>query len=159
MAVITYDEVFTRVVAAVNERGRLYVNSAPIVAGHPDFDPDLAGKDQGWETCRYFMPDGSPSCIVGVALAGELAESGVTPGSKSNERGIFQLLAKDVEIPLTARAIRFLWRLQSMQDHGKPWGEALDTAAADVASSLDSLDDTVPADDPYNALRPPIERN
>lgn len=136
---LDFETVLARVEAVVAERPD-YVNAVPATKGYSEY-----------KTCFYFNPDGSPSCIVGQALASELAAAGVRHGRSSNTHGVLQLLARDVTIPLTEKAVRFLWRLQSQQDLGATWGDALAYAKRDLAQN-EHLDDTEPADSPYRAL-------
>ncbi len=148
-ALLTFADVVTRV--EQRTEGRLdYVNAVKLAPGHPDYDEEY-GDDQGYATCRYVNEDGSPSCIVGVAFAEEIAAAGITFGAARNTDGILALLRYELtDLPLTAKAISFLFNLQNAQDNGATWGEAI-TTAKEAADRRDR-DDTRPAGDPYEAL-------
>ncbi len=99
-------------------------------------DPDLVGSELD---CRYLEPDLSPSCIVGAAFYPEIIDAGITFDSGVNTRGVgtlFQEVLWD-RFHLTPRAYAFLSRLQTEQDTGRPWGEAIDTAEEATANYSD----------------------
>lgn len=141
---LDFATVLDRLNAVVNERPT-YVNTAP--------DPDAPGE---YLTCFYLDSEGSPSCIVGHALHTELTEAGLTPDSRANTLGVFQLLRwhEAKGIPITTRAVRLLYDTQIKQDHGDTWRDALAYALRESAKT-EHLDDTAPTPNPYLALEHP----
>lgn len=94
--------------AAVKERGADYI--------YPADARDADGN------CVYSLPDGTPACLIGVALSKINADYvpkdepfGGTPAAGA--------LASLGAPPLVQRAAQ---RAQNMQDCGRTWGAALD---------------------------------
>lgn len=106
MAVITLDEVKRRVRAVAAER--------------PEYVYQMV-NDQ----CLYFNPDGTPSCLVGHALADELRAAGVSPGNRWNGKGIYFLIG-ELDLPIDQAARHYLSGVQSAQDSFTPWGQAVE---------------------------------
>ena len=106
-----------------------YVNLAYYTEEDPDYsgDPDDLGYKKD---CRYLEPDLSPSCIVGAAFYPEIIDAGITFDSSVNTTGVGTLFQEALwdRFQLTHRAFAFLSRLQTEQDTGRPWGEAIATA-------------------------------
>ena len=102
--------------AAVAERGEDWV--------YPAEGSELA--EQGWrtgdyESCVYVLPDGSPACLIGLALYK------IDPGLLVNLESQYDIASKvmgragvqDGTLRLAAGMA------QNAQDRGVPWGEAL----------------------------------
>jgi len=133
--VLTPEKALELLERAVKERGEDYVYDEQIRG--------ISGLGVEDELCHYLNEDGSPSCIVGYALsylAEELDATGI----------VDQLLAADQSIPVpTPRGLHFeeitiptpaldlLSYVQSVQDHGEPWGEALKIGYAYKVEYLD----------------------
>lgn len=101
--------------AAVAERGEDFV--------YPAKGSELA--EQGWRsengTCVYALPDGSPACLIGLALykidPGLLTHVEFQADSASRVMG--RAGVQDEMVLLAAD------RAQTMQDVGVSWGDAL----------------------------------
>lgn len=102
--------------AAVAERGEDFV--------YPAVGSELAEqgwRTEEWEACVYVLPDGSPACLIGLALykidPGILTHA--EPQSDDAGRVMGRAGVQDGTLLLAAG------RAQSAQDRGVPWGEAL----------------------------------
>jgi hypothetical protein len=91
------------------------------------------------ETCKYLEDDGTPSCVVGVAL------TNVGVSFKRNDgytmAGVFDMLVEDLkevnpELEITPGALILLIAAQKAQDEGVTYGT--------VASILSTLSRVVP---------------
>lgn len=102
--------------AAVAERGEDFI--------YPAEGSELA--EQGWRsgewgTCVYALPDGSPACLIGLALY--KIDPALVEGLEGEDASAFRLLHRlGVEDGGTARAAR---KAQRAQDWGETWGNAL----------------------------------
>lgn len=94
---------------AVAERGEDFVYPTP--------DEDPAWYDGG--ACVYALEDGTPACIVGLAIAksgiGQVPER----GAASEASIVLVRMGVSTEVRDSAD------RAQSAQDQGDPWGEVL----------------------------------
>lgn len=97
---------------------------------------DQVDKDSG--TCRYFTPEGKPSCIIGHVLH----RLGVAPaelepfeGSTSDTlfRGMASSMEDDAVLEGTHEVSLVLRMAQSIQDRRGTWGEALQAAQEQAA--------------------------
>lgn len=79
------------------------------------------------ERCQYFELDGSPSCIIGHAFADELRAAGVEAGTDHNGQGI-DFLVRQGLLRIEQDALRYLVGVQTDQDGGMPWAEAVEDA-------------------------------
>lgn len=101
--------------AAVAERGEDWV--------YPEEGSELA--EQGWRseegTCVYVLPDGSPACLIGLALYK------IDPGLLTH----VELQSDDVSVVMGRAGVRDRLlllaadRAQTKQDRDEPWGDAL----------------------------------
>ncbi len=136
---LRYDDVVARAKKAAEGRED-YVNLTYVSEEDPDFsgDPEDVGSAK---ECRYLEPDNSPSCIVGAAFHPEILEAKITFDSSVNTTGVGTLFQEALwdRFQLTQRAYSFLSRLQTEQDTGRPWGEALDTAEEATANYGDDV--------------------
>ncbi len=100
-----------------------YTREEAVDAG----DLELEGSEKD---CHYLEPDNSPSCIVGAAFYPEIIDAGITFDSRVNTTGVGTLFSEALwdRFQLTNRAYAFLYRLQTEQDTGYPWGLAIQTA-------------------------------
>ena len=102
--------------AAVAERGEDWV--------YPAKGSELAG--QGWrseeyDACVYVLPDGSPACLIGLALY--KIDPALVEGLEGENASAFRLLHRlGVEDGGMCRAAR---KAQRTQDGGGTWGNAL----------------------------------
>ncbi len=89
------------------------------------YDADTMGIAH---SCVYFR-DGEPSCIVGHGLS----RLGLTIDDIDglNESSDVYDLAEYLGLPFD-RSLNFLFHVQSAQDSGKPWGEAVRSADSRV---------------------------
>lgn len=133
---ITYEIARERIEAVASERPD-YVNAVPRFAEDGETVIDYA-------PCIYFNEDGSPSCIVGTALAVELVEAGINCGTSTNEGGIYTLIQSGIR--LTPRAAYFLQAVQGAQDEGATWREAFTRGVEKT--------DRRTADEDLNEVRP-----
>lgn len=105
---ITEEEFTAAMEAAVAERGEDFV--------YPD-----EWRDEYSEACRYSLPDGTPACIIGLAL--HKINPALVPTYDNTERAldVFEAIG-DVpqNVALAAQ------RAQSQQDADKTWGVALE---------------------------------
>lgn len=114
-------EVLVALEAAVAERGADYVY---------DYGSTPSGN------CVYVGSDGTPSCIVGVALSklGVSVETLKAEGQTgaAGGRTPFNAIAigsrSDLAALLTPAAVNVLAAAQFRQDSGESWGEALNAA-------------------------------
>jgi len=114
--------------AAVAERGEDWA--------YPAEGSELA--EQGWRseegTCVYVLPDGSPACLIGLALykidPGLLTY--VEPQSGNASRVMGRAGVQDGMLLLAADMA------QHRQDAGAPWGEAL-SEYEEVLSARDAF--------------------
>ena len=106
-----------------------YTREEAVDAG----DLELEGTELD---CHYLEPDNSPSCIVGAAFYPEIIDAGITFDSSVNTTGVGTLFQEALwdRFQLTHRAFAFLFRLQTEQDTGRPWGEAIQTAEEATAN-------------------------
>lgn len=102
---------------AVAERGKDYVYRAEERKEAEARDGDPAAI-----ACSYAEPDGSPSCMVGLALS----YVGANPVIMEDIGGWAMGVLPDLGVALgTARVFQ---EAQSAQDMGKTWGVALEAA-------------------------------
>lgn len=82
------------------------------ISTSPDPDPDEFA-------CRYQLDDGTPACIIGLALS--LIDPKLVPSSRLVVGGgeVLRILGAPASLSLAAG------RAQRVQDQGGPWGEAL----------------------------------
>lgn len=92
---------------AVAERGEDYVYS--------DGQPGWEAKDGG---CRYALDDGTPACLIGLALY-KVDPSLVPTDDGLNAYQVLYSLGASKDVLLAAG------NAQEMQDTGKTWGQAL----------------------------------
>jgi hypothetical protein len=118
---LTYDEAVELLQEAVAKKGEDYVYEPPLVQ-----TPYIEEGSQV-ALCVYFDDEGSPSCIVGHALA----KKGVTREALDNvdselnrNAGPYGLESAEV-ISAPVGVIDLLSLVQDYQDQGTPWGEAL----------------------------------
>lgn len=118
---ITYDKALEALNAAVAERGADFV--------YPDEE-----RHEG-VTCQYRKPDGTGSCIVGMALillgvpAEEIPAWG-TPGQSSFDL-LWELRERGI-ITFDRAASDLFSEVQDRQDCGTPWGQAVTEAVEQV---------------------------
>ena len=84
---------------------------------------------EAWMTsanaCQYSLRDGTPACIIGLALS--YIDPGIVPGSGefgSSDAGMEELGVEDDVLIIAARAA------QIRQDRGYTWGRSLDAYKA-----------------------------
>ena len=101
--------------AAVAERGEDFV--------YPAQGSELA--EQGWRseqgTCVYVLPDGSPACLIGLALY--KIDPALVEGLEGEDATALRLLQR-----LGVEDGRLYWAAQvaqQAQDLGETWGDAL----------------------------------
>jgi hypothetical protein len=107
---ITARDALRLIERAVEERGRDFRYS--------DYEGDWADPD----VCSYRQPDGTPACIVGLALSyvgllDKLIEDDTIVGQQASFYD-----------EIDPEAIGVLSAAQMSQDSGEPWGEALAVA-------------------------------
>jgi hypothetical protein len=78
-----------------------------------------------YETCQYFLADGSPACIVGQVISQLSDEAPVSNTS-------LKIVASLAGIEVDADAEALLQRAQNWQDHGATWGESIANAIAAI---------------------------
>lgn len=111
MTKITTEDFIQAMRDAVAERGADYV--------YPPFENFADDYHNEFGACQYQTPDGTPACIVGLALSkidpNLVPEYGEDPGAERF------LTGKGLD-PSVAEAAGWA---QGIQDDGKTWGEAL----------------------------------
>lgn len=107
---ISYDEMKAALECAVAERGEGFV-----------YPEEWKRKELGdiGSSCQYRLEDGTPGCIVGMAMS-YLRPDVVLPEFTGSERALDGLV-DDLADHLAAEA-------QRHQDMGATWGEALERA-------------------------------
>lgn len=99
---ITEQEMIAALEKAVEERGDKYIY------------PDKLKTHDGF--CRYRLDDGTPGCIVGLAMSYLSPQTNLEEG-----KSVFYTLAQVAD----DYAIWVASRAQRKQDRGHTWGEAL----------------------------------
>jgi hypothetical protein len=113
---ITFDEAVELLDRAVAEKGEDYIY------------PRSAGEAE----CLY-VEDGQPSCIVGHVLFWK----GLTLERIESIEGMSAFALNDYDwLDLDEKAEALLWKTQSRQDSGVPWGRAVAEAKAETASAF-----------------------
>lgn len=102
MTLITYDEMKAALERAVAERGEGYV--------YPG---------NGGGGCSYYKPDGSPDCLIGLAVSYIRPDVRLQWGTYAEE-ALFDIA--------DSRAVRLAHIAQHQQDTRAPWGHALKIA-------------------------------
>jgi hypothetical protein len=121
METLTYDEVVELLERAVAERGEDYVYPKE------DMCPEFALNS----VCQYFVGS-RPSCIIGQVLA----YKGITAEqvTEFEGRGGPAVVQRFFDIDDSTQVL--IYEVQSRQDDGLPWGEALANARAFVGNVL-----------------------
>lgn len=109
METLTVEKAHELLKRAVAEKGEDYV-----------YQPETVGTYN--RRCRYFGPEGAPSCIVGHVLA--YMGVSIDPESYENRVGVWTLGQEEL-LRADAAAIEALSVAQDVQDMGGPWGSAL----------------------------------
>lgn len=125
--VITFIDALARIAPVVAARPD-YVNAKPAidsVSGEP-----IEGH---YKTCEYVNEDGSPSCVVGCAFATEINRAGIRHGSSGNVVPSTTLVHEFLGLRMTRKAQDFLRAVQTSQDTGATWAEALQHGLDSVA--------------------------
>lgn len=124
---ITKEEVIADITAIVAEKGADYVYTAdPKTLTTASLRPFDGEDGDPLPTCYYRQYDGTPGCIVGQYIAKKNPSAIVDEGiSASNAVNQAQLHIED-------GGLIFLNRLQSFQDSGCSWGDALNQALSYV---------------------------
>lgn len=104
---ITLDEMRDAIKRAVAERGKSYV--------YPGASSD---SEKGVE-CRYRFEDGTPGCIVGLAVS--YVDPKLTLPERKNAEYALEGVAEFT-------AITYALKAQDAQDIGRTWGDALSVA-------------------------------
>lgn len=102
---ITYAEMKAALVRAVSERGYDFV-----------YPEEWKGEEEG---CLYRLPDGSPACIIGLAM------SYLKPDAVLKEGRPARFSLRNYCEP---RAIDLAMQVQCRQDTRRSWGAALKEA-------------------------------
>ncbi len=140
---LRYDDVLERTKKAIQGREdyvnlTYYTAEEAVAAG----DAELGRSEK---ECRYLEPDNAPSCLVGAAFYQEILDAGITFGSEVNTTGVGTLFQEALwdRFQLTERAHSFLTRVQTWQDTGETWGDAVRLAEevfADYGDDEKALD-------------------
>lgn len=109
---ITYAEMKAALVRAVSERGYDFV-----------YPEEWKGEEEG---CLYRLPDGSPACIIGLAM------SYLKPDAVLEEGRPARFSLRNYCEP---RAIDLAVQVQWRQDTRHSWGVALGQSLADLGDS------------------------
>lgn len=118
---ITLDEMRTAIKRAVEERGEDYIYPEEWKKSSPDI---LYGEDY---QCQYRNEDGSPSCIIGLAV------SYINPNIILKEFTCAHLALRDMA---EDDAGLYATIAQAGQDQGNTWGEAYKAAEAWLANRM-----------------------
>jgi hypothetical protein len=99
--------------------------------------------------CVYYDPAGQPSCMVGEVLYAmgvilDIDDECISHGANGN--GLSELIDEDY-IHVDTPTLELLQMAQVKQDHGMPWGEALNVALAVI---YDHYPELVPAPAPVH---------
>lgn len=106
---------------AVEDRGRDWI--------YPRFEQTEDGEEvynKEWirsGTCLYVKDDLTPACIVGYALV----EAGIPARDMQVLAEAEELVHAYLSLDVSERVTLALDRIQSVQDRGGSWGEAVDT--------------------------------
>jgi len=121
MAEITRETFTAAMEAAVAERGAdwTYPEPTPKTPGYAGFQAD-DWHSGNWGACVYSTPDGTPACIIGLAL--HKIDPALVPE--------WDTVAPATSVLRDAGVTDYLLRVaaraaQREQDSGKTWGEAL----------------------------------
>lgn len=125
--VITFIDALARIAPVVAARPD-YVNAVPQI--NPESGQPIPGS---YKTCQYVNEDGSPSCVVGCAFATEINRAGITYTSFSNQIPVTALFHEALDLRMTRKATDFLREVQTAQDTGATWAEALQKGLDSVA--------------------------
>lgn len=113
---------------AVEIRGEDYVYPSkeehPEYWGNPYFDNTAISHNL---VCRYQLDDGTPACIVGLALS--LIDPGLVPASNITSAAAKVLRTKGFSKSIQSSADA----AQCVQDGGGDWGEALKSFTSEYA--------------------------
>lgn len=130
MIEITRELAVSLAAEAVKERGWGYVNPSYYFENRIPTDnivPDGTPRYEGM--CRYVSPEGAVGCIVGVIL--NKAGVDLETLQKHEGDGVWSVLnslrSEDI-FGVDHDTCMFLGDLQSAQDAGRTWGQALDYA-------------------------------
>lgn len=105
----------------------------------------LAAAVAGTGTCANVQYD-SEGNLIGSCLVGRaLIAAGVDPqrfiDTECVDGDVYDALHSLPELGMTRKAMSFLQAVQSRQDNGSEWGEAVDYAVQSVHGHFDDLDD------------------
>lgn len=105
---------------------QLIADIRKIAAENPEHVYERVSLDDRTPSrCVYFI-EGSPSCLVGQGFAKQgMAEDDLTPLDNLNSIGD---LLRDRIYDVDPVELRWLDRVQEVQDQGLPWSEAVDIA-------------------------------
>ena len=125
---LTVSDVTRLVAEAVEEKGADHVSPLYFVDKFADGPLAPSAREDEYRVdadsaCRYIAPDGSAGCIVGQVLT----KAGVPRellSSKEGKSAALVLMAWEVTqiVDATAEARELLSDMQTLQDHGVPWG-------------------------------------
>lgn len=130
---ITVEEFTAAMEAAVEERGRDYIYP-PAVERDMDSDYEVGPiyyDDEyhyGDGGCVYQTAEGVPACIIGVVLD-KLGLDVPAYGAMNDARVVLE-----ARTTLPSYVLRAARQAQNEQDHGQPWGQALDTYYVGVSA-------------------------
>ena len=114
MSVITFEEMKTALRRAVKERGEDFVY--PV--GKPAW---MTLNSLGTPVCRYALDDGSPACIVGLALSYLCPLDKPVPNNHTIPNAYPSVSFSEGALTLAAD-------VQYAQDRGVPWGFAVESS-------------------------------
>lgn len=135
MTNLNYQQALDLLNRAVEEKGADYV--------YPEEEKRNWKNIPGGAVCSYYVSNGEarPSCIIGhvIEYLGLRDQFLPIQGQYEGKSGVSALNALGVRI--TRRADVLLDTVQSEQDSGHPWGEAVEQAVYQVA--MNDVDDEV----------------
>lgn len=124
---LSYEEAVQALEAVVERKGRDYVYQKPSVQWPEDDKWEVHFVGDGGN-CLNWLPDGTPSCIVGQLVV----DKGWLPGTPGditdNESSEVTELFTELDIEVDEKTMQLLRLAQTNQDLGIPYGEAVDRA-------------------------------
>lgn len=134
MIKITFDSAVAALHKAVASKpeGYIYTNPRGDQAGATSYGGPTV-------SCDYFTEEGEPSCAVGFVLSEHGVSSDVIRDrglSGHFAQNLLSSLRHDIQLEIDDRTITLLSHVQSEQDRGVPWGEAVSETVGGFKNNL-----------------------
>lgn len=134
MIKITFDSAVAALHKAVASKPEGYIYTNP--QGH---QAEVTPYGSPTVACDYFTKEGEPSCVVGFVLSEHGVSSDVIRDRHLGghfAQNLLSSLRHDIQLEIDDRTITLLSHVQSKQDRGVPWGEAVNETVGGFKNNL-----------------------